>query len=261
VELAETSGARPRKNSGRFCGTPISIRADAGASREAPGALPSHREIFFYPAIGQPHPDDFMVASALGAGVVGSAAGSQTDRASPGRREACTPANKWFPAFQRMIARSVHAVSLQWIFSTIELERKWKTSRSDPKQSFPDSTREVQADLAPVTVAVLIDEVVERQVRPSRAAQGRLSPCSTSGEGISSTSVRIPQTARHAGDSSLSRSRSGWFTASSPSPIQRGVFLTQHRAGGWRSLPPMAVAFDESHFDPKLHHARENSPS
>jgi hypothetical protein len=36
------------------------------------------------------------------------------------------------------------------------------------------------------------------------------------------------------------------------SPIQRGVFLTRNIVGMSLKPPPMAVAFDESHFDPKL---------
>ncbi len=212
---------------------------------------------FLYPAVAEPdRPDDYAVASRLALALWDSLPDQRLTRAAADgklhtREQAAGEA-------QRMIADPRTRAKLQGFFHHwLELERAENISK-DPKD-FPGFSKEVQSDLR-MSLMQFIDEVVWSEKSDYRELlqadylllnerlakiYGKTAP----GDGLQRISFDPKQRAGVVTHpyllASLAYSRQ-------TSPIHRGVFLTRNIVGMALKPPPMAVAFEESHFDPKL---------
>ncbi|HEY2572555.1 MAG TPA: DUF1592 domain-containing protein, partial [Verrucomicrobiaceae bacterium] len=212
---------------------------------------------FLYPAIGQPQtPDDFTVASRLALALWDSLPDRKLARAAAEgklhtREQVAAEA-------RRMIADARTRAKLHGFFHNwLELERAENIAK-DPK-AFPGFNEVVQADLRQ-SLLQFIDEVVwsdqsdyrellkaDYLLLNERLAKvyGKKAP----GEDFQHVSFDPKQRAGVVTHPYLLASLA---YSKQSSPIQRGVFLTRNIVGMALKPPPMAVAFDESHFDPKL---------
>ncbi|MCE9520619.1 MAG: DUF1592 domain-containing protein, partial [Verrucomicrobia bacterium] len=212
---------------------------------------------FLYPAVGElSRSDDFAVASRLALALWDSIPDRRLMRAAAEgklhtREQAAGEA-------KRMISDLRTRSKLQGYFHQwLELERAENIVK-DPK-AFPGFDNDVQADLR-MSLLQFIDEVVWSEKSDYRELlqadyillNSRLADIygkSVSGEGLQRVSFDPKQRAGVVTHPYLLA-----FLAynQQTSPIHRGVFLTRNIVGMALKPPPMAVAFDESHFDPKL---------
>lgn len=212
---------------------------------------------FLYPALAEPgQPDDFAVASRLALALWDSLPDRRLTRAAAEgrlhtREQAAGEA-------RRMIADPRTRAKLQGFFHHwLELERAENITK-DP-QAYPGFNREVQADLR-ASLMQFIDEVVWSEKSDYRELlqadylllNSRLAGIygkSAPGEGLQRVSFDPKQRAGVVTHPYLLASMA---YSRETSPIHRGVFLTRNIVGMVLKPPPMAVAFDESHFDPKF---------
>jgi len=218
-------------------------------------ALKSPR--FLYPDLrDHEKPDDFDVASRLALALWDSVPDKKlTQLAASGKLRAHDQVKA---EAQRMIAdprtkAKMHGFFHQWL----ELDHA-EGATKDPK-AFPGFNVEVLADLRE-SLLRFIDQVVWSEKSDYRELLkadylllnerlAKLYGKSSSGEGFQRVSFDPLQRAGVVTHpyllASLAYSRQ-------TSPIHRGVFLTRNIVGLSLNSPPMAVTFDESHFNPKL---------
>lgn len=212
---------------------------------------------FLYPGLhvaGQP--DDFDVASRLALALWDSIPDKQLTRAAA---EGKLHTREQVAAHtQRMIADERTKAKLHGFFHHwLDLEHAENTSK-DPK-AFPGFNAEVLADLR-TSLLQFIDEVVwsgKSDYRELLKADylllndrlAKFYGTEDPGDGFQRVTFDPKQRAGVVTHPYLLASMA---YSKQTSPIHRGVFLTRNIVGMALKPPPMAVAFDESHFNPKL---------
>lgn len=212
---------------------------------------------FLYPEVCEPEkPDDYAVASRLALALWDSLPSKELTRiAAEGKlhtREQVTE------QVQHMLGDPRTRVKLRGFFHHwLDMEHAETTSK-DPK-AFPGFDEEVLADLR-TSLWLFIDDVVWNEKSDYRELlkadylllNDRLAKfygAETPGEGFQRVTFNPKQRAGVVTHPYLLASMA---YSKHTSPIHRGVFLTRNIVGMALKPPPMAVAFDESHFNPKL---------
>lgn len=212
---------------------------------------------FLYPGLQvNDRPDDFDVASRLALALWDSIPDKKLYQAA---REGKLRTREQVQAQAlRMISDSRTKAKLHGFFHHwLDLEHAENTSK-DPK-AFPGFNQEVLADLRE-SLLLFIDEVVWSQKSDYRELLkadylllndrlARFYGAEDPGDGFQRVSFDPKQ---RAGVITHPYLLASMAYSKQTSPIHRGVFLTRNVVGMSLKPPPMAVAFDESHFNPNL---------
>jgi hypothetical protein len=212
---------------------------------------------FLYPELSEPDKvDDFAVASRLALALWDSIPSKELTRAaSEGKLHT---RDQVMAQVQRMIGDSRTKAKLHGFFHHwLDMEHAENSSK-DPK-AFPGFNEEVMADLR-TSLWLFIDGVVWSEKSDYRELlkadylllNDRLAKfygTEDPGEGFQRVTYDPKQRAGVVTHPYLLASMA---SSKQSSPIHRGVFLTRNIVGMALKPPPMAVAFDESHFHPEL---------
>jgi hypothetical protein len=212
---------------------------------------------FLYPDLHErDKPDDFDVASRLALALWDSIPDKELiDAAAASKLH--TRAEVQVQA-QRMIADERAKAKLTGFFHHwLDLERAEGTSKD--MKAFPGFNEEVLADLRE-SLMRFIDQVVWSEQSDYRQLLqadylllndrlGKLYGQSVKGSEFQQIKFDPKQ---RAGVVTHPYLLAGLAYSKQSSPIQRGVFLTRNIVGMALKPPPMAVAFEDSHFNPKL---------
>ncbi len=212
---------------------------------------------FLYPALSEGEkPDDYAIAARLALSLWDSLPDRKLMQAA---REGKLHTREQVQAqAQRMITDARTKAKLHGFFHHwLELEHAEGTSK-DPK-AFPGFNQEVLADLRE-SLLQFIDDVVWSEKSDYRELlkadylllNERLAKfygTNAQGEGFQRVSFDPRQRAGVVTHPYLLASMA---YSKQTSPIHRGVFLTRNIVGMSLKPPPMAVAFEDSHFNPKL---------
>ncbi len=212
---------------------------------------------FLYPQLTEPaKADDYAAASRLALELWDSLPSKEMTRlASEGKlhtQEQVTAQAQKMIADPRTKAK-LHGFFHHWL----DMERA-ESSSKDPK-AFPGFTADVMADLR-TSLWLFIDDVVWSKTSDYRELlkadylllNDRLAKfygTEDPGDGFQRVTFDPKQRAGVVTHPYLLASMS---YSKQSSPIHRGVFLTRNIVGMALKPPPMAVAFDESHFNPHL---------
>ena len=212
---------------------------------------------FLYPGLqAQDRPDDFDVASRLALALWDSVPDKKLTQAAAEKK--LHTLEQVRSQAQRMISDARTKAKLHGFFHHwLELEHAESTSK-DPK-AFPGFNANVLADLRR-SLLQFIDEVVwtdksdyrELLLADYLLLNDRLAKFyghNVQGEGFQRVSFDPKQ---RAGVVTHPYLLSSLAYSKQTSPIHRGVFLTRNIVGMSLKSPPMAVTFDESHFNPTL---------
>lgn len=228
---------------------------EQAAKRVALFTLKSPR--FLYPDLREnDQPDDHDVASRLALALWDSIPDKKLTQAAA-EKQLHTPEQVKAQAYRMMKDSRTKAKLHGFFHHWLELEHAENTSK-DPK-AFPGFNTEVLADLRR-SLLQFIDEVVWGEKSDYRELlQADYLLLNDRLAKFYGKKVEGPEFQRVAFDP---KQRAGVVThpyllsslaySKQTSPIHRGVFLTRNIVGLSLKSPPMAVTFDESHFNPSL---------